>query len=139
MEQDKSAAPGILDWEFFSVVYLRVIAVFFIFFTLRYWLQIVGFYEGDNYRFDTMPEYWKVTVAIMAVIAPLTALGLWGTFSWAYVVWAVAIVTELIMFVGYPDLFGSASLLVIFHVTSMGIYIIMKLLHYIKNRQRSAV
>ena len=124
-QNNSQTAAELLDK--LCTLFLRMIALFFVVFAIQYWLRIVGFYEGELFRFDTMPNHWKAAVAILAVLYPVTALGLWGLFSWGIVLWVAALIVEGVMYLGYPHLFGSADMLVIFHVSGILVYLAFRL------------
>lgn len=108
----------------FCVLFLRLVALFFLIYAVQYWIRIIGYYDGPQYRFDTMSTAWKTAVAILAVLCPLTALGLWGVFSWGVVVWIAAALIELLMYAVYPEVFGANSTRVTFHLATLAMYLV---------------
>ena len=98
-----------------NVVFVRCLALVFLFFAIQYWLRLIGYYPGNNFQFDTMDVHWKIVGPVMAVICPLVALGLWGLFSWGIVVWIVAVAIEIAMYAGFQPLFGTHPYLLWFH------------------------
>jgi len=111
--------------ELAHVLLLRCLALFFVFFALQYWLRLIGFYEGPDYQFDTMATHWKLVAPVLAVLHPVTALGLWGLFSWGPVIWFVTIAIEVTMYTYFPDLFGDNRGLLIFHTISVALFVIL--------------
>ncbi len=121
--------------EFLYVVFLRIMALFFLGFALQYWLRLIGFWEGPQFQFDTMSTAWKAAAATLAVLHPVTALAVWGLFSWGAVVWFVAIVLETAMFAGFPGIFGDNMELVIFHWGCFGLFALIQLVKLFRNRR----
>lgn len=98
-----------------NILFVRCLALVFLYFAIQYWLRLIGYFPGENFQFDTMEVHWKVIGPIMAVICPLVALGLWGLFSWGIVVWIVAVAVEIGMYSGFTPLFGTHPYLLSFH------------------------
>lgn len=131
--QETALKPGIAEVTF--VWFHRVIAAYCLLFGLLYWVRLVGYYEGDFWRFDLMPAYWRVASVSLAVLFPFAAVGLWTTASWGPVVWFCCAATEAIMYVGFPDLFGARQAVVISHALVATIYCVFRLLIYLQKRK----
>ena len=127
--QTKKPAPNLV--EIIYVTFLRAMALVFVYFALQYWLRVVGYYEGDDYQFDTMSDYWRVASAVLSVLLPVTALGLWGLFPWGPVVWIFAICIEVGMHMGLPQSFGEQPMLMIFHLACVVVFLVLQVTKYI--------
>ena len=127
--QTKQPAPNLV--EIVYVTFLRAMALVFVYFALQYWLRVVGYYEGDDYQFDTMSDYWRVASAVLSVLLPVTALGLWGLFPWGPVVWIFAICIEVGMHMGLPQSFGEQPMLMIFHLACVVVFLVLQVTKYI--------
>ena len=90
---------------------------------LAYWIRLIGFYEGSQWRFDLMPAYWQVAAVSLAVMFPFAAIGLWNLASWGMVVWFVCAAAETVMYAGFPDLFGARIGVVAGHVAVALFYV----------------
>lgn len=102
----------------------RLISLFLIAFALQYWASAIGI--GDNtIRFDLMAEHWQLVTTILCVLLPVTALGLWSGSSWGVVIWLLAAITELIMYQGFPELFGEGGMRIVFHIICMMIFAVL--------------
>ncbi len=121
LEEFKPATPTlletILNW------YLRLLAMCFVALTIYYWLRISGYYPGADWRFDTMSTPWKIASAILAVLLPVSAAGLWSTLSWGQVVWIMAIIIELLMYNWFTDYYGPNVPITTFHLATIAIYL----------------
>lgn len=115
-------------------LFLRVIAIIFLLYAIRYWMLVVGFTDPDI-RFDVMPVHWKISAATLSVLYPVAALGLWGLFRWGIVIWFITVAIELIMYLGYPDLFGQAETLVIFHMVSILTWLIYEVIRFAEEKR----
>ena len=109
------------------VILRRMIALFFLVFTLVYWARIVGMFPGTETRFDTLSQHWQVASVILAVAMPVAALGLWGLFSWGTLSWLAVIAVELTMYVGMPEKYGHPQYVIWFHLACLASYIAIKL------------
>ena len=134
VESEQEGGIGILIRM--EAFFARAVALVLLFFALRYWIRLTGFHPGEEFRFDTMSEHWRVASSSLAVLLPVAALGLWGRFSWGVVVWMLAAVQEIAMHTWFSDLFGRADLTVAFHLVAVSIYIALKLAEFLPANRR---
>lgn len=119
--------PPPQSWlEIALVWYLRLLALCFIGFAALYWLRVSGFYDGANWRYDTMSLQWKIASVLLSVLMPVAAVGLWSALSWGQVVWTMAVFTELMMYTWFPEYFGTNANIVWFHLATIAIYLILQ-------------
>lgn len=108
---------------------LKIIALFFIAFAIRYWLLAMGILN-PTFGFDAMPTNWQTVVAILSVLQPIVAVGLWGGLRWGVVVWVIVVAIELVMHGLYPSVYGENDGLLLFHgfcfVSMIGSYFVRK-------------
>ncbi len=114
-------------WEFFYSAFLRVLAVFFLVATIQVWMQAIGISSDPQLRFDTMATHWRLAIAVLCVLHPITALGLWGLFSWGVVVWLIGILVQINMYLIFSNLYGSDNLLILFHLICFLIFVIFQI------------
>jgi hypothetical protein len=100
----------------------RIIAVYCLMFGILYWVRLVGYYEGALWRFDLMPVHWQIVTTTLAVFFPFAAAGLWMQASWGPVIWFICAVTETVMYLGFPDLFGAHHAVVASHAFAACLY-----------------
>jgi hypothetical protein len=116
----------------------RVVAGYCLLFGLLYWIRLVGFYEGDNWRFDLMPVHWQLAASALAVLFPFAASGLWMLASWGAVIWFICAAMETAMYLGYPELFGQRQPIVVVHAAVAVIYVGFRLvIHFGKRSSES--
>ena len=83
---------------------------------MLYWIRLIGFYDGPLWRFDLMPVHWQVAaVDARRVLSRSPRIGLWMLASWGPVIWFICAATEIVMYLGFPDLFGQRLLIVASH------------------------
>lgn len=114
-------------WEFAYFAFLRVLALFFIVLTIQIWMLAIGLSSDPDLRFDTMPSHWRLVVAILGILHPVTTLGLWGLFSWGIAVWLMNIAVQLTMHLAFAGRYGYDRNLVIFHLVCFAIFVIFQL------------
>ncbi|MEX0346838.1 MAG: DUF6163 family protein [Rhizobiaceae bacterium] len=131
--EETTLKPGIAEVSF--VWFHRVIGAYCLLFGVTYWIRLIGFYEGDIWRFDLMPVYWQIASVSLAVLFPFAAIGLWTTASWGPVVWFCCAAVEGVMYVGFPDLYGAKPALVISHVMVAAIYCAFRIFIYLHKRK----
>lgn len=131
--EETTLKPGIAEVSF--VWFHRVIGAYCLLFGVMYWIRLIGFYEGDFWRFDLMPVYWQIASVSLAVLFPFAAIGLWTTASWGPVVWFCCAAAEGAMYVGFPDLYGAKPALAISHVMVAAIYCAFRILIHLQKRK----
>jgi hypothetical protein len=130
--KDTVLQPSIAELAFHW--FHRVVAGYCLLFGLLYWVRLIGFYEGDEWRFDLMPVHWQVAASTLAVLFPFAASGLWMLASWGPVVWFICALIETVMYLGYPELFGARQSLVISHALVATLYGGFRLVIYLQKR-----
>jgi len=113
----------------------RIVALYCLVFGLLYWVRLVGFYEGTNWRFDLMPVHWQIAASTLAVLFPFAASGLWTLASWGPVVWFLCALFEGVMYLGFPELFGARPSLVLSHMLVALLYVGFRLVIYFQKRR----
>lgn len=112
----------------------RTAALFCLAFGLIYWGRLIGFPEGSGWRFDLMPVHWQVACAVLAVLFPFAASGLWMLASWGPVIWFICAASETIMFIGFPQLFGENLLVVSIHGATAALFIVLRGMNFYLKR-----
>ncbi len=90
-------------------------------------MHAIGLMGGVGAGFDTMPVHWRWIIAIQCVLHPLTALGLWGLFSWGIAVWLINVIMQMVMYLMFSDLYGFDQTLVIFHLVTFAMFVIFQI------------
>lgn len=107
-------APAVLLW------YLRSLALFYFVSGLIHWARIIGALGAG---FAGQPAHIQIATVYFALLQVVAAVGLWCGAAWGVAAWLFSSVAELVMHVGFGDLFGSAWLTVFFHVSTILIYV----------------
>ena len=113
-----------LDFAF--AIFLRLLSAVFLVFTLLTWSWAVGYSDAPQIRFDTMTAQTRIYVAVLAVLHPVTCVGLWTTLPWGRVVWMMAIAFQLGFLFTNPGAFGDPRWLAVFHLGCVAIYVIFQ-------------
>lgn len=115
----------------------RVIAAYSLLFGVLYWVRLIGFYDGADWRFDLMPIHWQIASVSLAVLFPFAASGLWMLASWGPVIWFLCAAIEAVMYVGFPELFGARLEVVVSHVLVAALYCVFRVLFFLRERQQA--
>lgn len=99
-----------------------------------YWVRLMGFFEGAEWRFDLMSPHWQVAAAPLAVLFPFAAVGLWTLASWGPVIWFICASAEIIMYGLFPELYGTRPLLIVLHGLIAVCYAVLRLAIHIRRR-----
>jgi len=128
--------PSLLERAF--AWFLRLVAIYCLFFGVLYWVRLIGFYPGAAWRFDLMPVHWQATASMLAVFFPFAAAGLWMLASWGPVIWFICAATETVMYAGFPNLFGERWPIVLAHAVVALVYIALRAAIYWSRRPRQS-
>ncbi|MEQ1953457.1 DUF6163 family protein [Mesorhizobium yinganensis] len=112
----------------------RIIAVYCLMFGVLYWVRLLGYYDSPLWRLDLMPVHWQVVTVTLAVFFPFAAAGLWMLASWGPVIWFLCAATEIVMYAGFPDLFGRHYAVVASHVFAACLYATFRLVIHFQKR-----
>ncbi|MFI0845747.1 DUF6163 family protein [Mesorhizobium sp. IMUNJ 23232] len=112
----------------------RIIAVYCLMFGVLYWVRLLGYYDSPLWRLDLMPVHWQVVTVTLAVFFPFAAAGLWMLASWGPVIWFLCAATEIVMYAGFPDLFGRHYAVVASHAFAACLYVTFRLVIYFQKR-----
>ncbi len=114
----------------------RLLGAYCLLFGLTYWVRLVGYYEGPLWRFDLMPAPWQVASLVLAVLFPFAASGLWMVASWGPVIWFICAATEATMYLGFPDIFGHRTGVVVSHALTLAVFAAFRLALFVEARRR---
>ncbi len=124
----KSSGKAAAVTRFLYSTFLRLLSLTFVGLTILAWLQLIGYWgAGAQSRFDLMNTPWKIYIAVLAVLYPVTAVGLWTTLSWGRVIWFMAIGFQIIAIMRFPDSFGGHDFIVLFHLGTLAFYLVFEL------------
>lgn len=122
-----------LAWQWFH----RAVAVYSLLFGVLYWVRIIGVYDGALWRFDLMPVHWQVASVSLAVLFPFAASGLWMMASWGPVIWFICAAVEIIMYVGFRDLFGFRPEIIASHLLVAALYCAFRVAFFLRARKQA--
>lgn len=133
-EAFESAALPATALELIYQWFHRLVAAYSLLLGILYWVRLIGFHEGSNWRFDLMPVHWQVASVSLAVLFPFAASGLWMLASWGPVIWFICAAIEMTMYVGFPELFGSRLPVLASHVMVAVLYCVLRGLLFLQRR-----
>ncbi|AYD00480.1 DUF6163 family protein [Neorhizobium sp. NCHU2750] len=136
MEPDSPSAPRRTLTELLFILFLRMIAITCFWFGMQYWAMLVGYSLDGRARFDLLTLPWRAAAATLAVLFPVASLGLWLTVSWGAVLWALAAIIQILMYVVWPAIFGTNHLVPFLHVLVAALYIVFRLSLWFESRRK---
>jgi hypothetical protein len=137
MEPDSLTAPKRTLTEILFVLFLRLIAIACLWFGLQYWAMLVGYSLHGMARFDLLNLPWKVAAASLAVLFPVASLGLWLTVSWGAVLWTIAAVVQVLMYLVWPETFGRNTLVPLLHGLVAALYLVFRISLWLEERRKA--
>lgn len=96
--------------------FLRLLSFFCMGMGIYWSIRIVGIFEGDLWRFDLMPTPWKLITLVMSLLYLFASVGLWLLAPWGAVVWFVAAIIEVTIYVPLGNMFGYSPMNIITNV-----------------------
>lgn len=109
--------------ERWLVWFMRALALPFLGRGIEKWLIVLGAPGFQNFLELTTAQ--QVLTAYTAVVMIAAGVGLWLGASWGTVIWLMAALSEVVAYVAFRDLFGTAWLVVGFHIAAMTIYVVI--------------
>ena len=101
---------------------MRLLALIYLYNGLGNWATIIG-YDSSATAFIDLPVQWQVVTVYFAVLMVIAAVGLWFASGWGVATWLFVAVTEMVMYIGFPDLFGEDWWTVGFNAACIIVYI----------------
>ena len=95
---------------------------------LRHWAVILGVTDTSVGGFEAMTTDWKLATMHLAVVDLVAAVGLWQRVAWGNVVWIYAALAEVAMHTLFIGTFGSDTLIVVFHLVTLAVYLMLYML-----------
>ena len=134
---DRPPAIGLSAAEVAFAWFQRIIAGYCLLFGVLYWVRLIGIYDGALWRFDLMPVHWQIAAVTLSVLYPFAASGLWMLASWGPVIWFICAATEIVMYAGFPDLFGARPAIVWSHAFVALLYIAFRTVIFLQKRRQA--
>lgn len=125
-KEEQTREQVLLDSLF--MFFVRFLSLIFFVLSIVTWAWAVGIWEGANFRFDTMPKSLKIYVAILAVLNPVTCVGLWTTLPWGRVIWFMSIGFQCTFLFRLPDIIQGSHWIIVFHLGCLALYLGIELL-----------
>ena len=108
MALNSEIAAG-LHWDAVLVWFLRAMAIVWLVTGLGHWSILLGVFPTDA-PFEGRPLPFQATIIYFAVIDLVAAVGLWLTSTWGGVMWLLAVMSDLILAILFPQIIGHGAL-----------------------------
>ena len=136
MEPDSPTTPRRTLTELLFILFLRMIAVTCFWFGMQYWAMLVGYSLEGRARFDLLNLPWRAAAPTLAVLFPVASLGLWLATSWGAVLWAMAAIIQILMYVVWPHIFGENHLVPFLNVLVASLYVVFRVALWLESRRK---
>jgi hypothetical protein len=113
--------------ELLMTLFLRAVALACLLYAVRIWGELTGYSQGGRMRFDLLGSDMMAVKASLAVLYPVAAVGLWLKGAWGPVIWSAASGLELVMYQGFPQIFGAHPMKVATIALMVFAYMILRL------------
>jgi hypothetical protein len=121
-------------WDLLYAFILRVMSMMLIGVTLYYWLRVIGYFDGKEFLFATMSTHWKVASLMMAIFAPVAAIGLWMLSPWGVVIAIMLAIGNLLMFGFMSEFFGFHFLFFMIFLSCLGLLLAFHAIFWWRHR-----
>ena len=120
--------PGIrseaeIRLESWLVVFMRVLAVFYLGLSILSWAWAMGIWPDPDLRFDTVSAGARWALAGLCVLHPVATVGLWSALSWGRVVWLMAVIAHVAVFLSPTPGVALPLGLLLFDAVMIAIYL----------------
>jgi hypothetical protein len=117
-------------------VFLSIVALACVAGTVKYWAMLMGITDGGALRFDIAPLHWRLAATTLALLLPLTALGVW--FQTAFGLWGWILVTfiQYLMHAVLPQWYGGDPFNLLFSGSVVILFLVFQTLFYLRERKR---
>lgn len=103
--------------------FLRILSVFYFLGFALHFLDLFGF----RLEFSSMTLLWKLWILFLLILDFLASAGLWFQKIWGEWIFLVVCFSQLFAYTFFAQFFGDQKILIIFHLTTLSIYLILKL------------
>lgn len=117
------AETGEAVWTARLVIFLRVMAVLSMAKGLFHWAEITGFIGGEDGAFENQTTQWQSATVYFAVIELVAAVGLWLATPWGAVVWLTTIVSQAVIELMFPAVYGGNMIVLLLALLLLGGYL----------------
>lgn len=115
----RALAPRIMLWS------LRVLSLIFLISAVVHWVTILGIDTTGEDGFASLAPPQQFAHGYLALIEVIAAVGLWFGAGWGVATWLLAAVSELVMHLGFPEVYGTGVATITFHVVTIGGYFLL--------------
>ena len=107
--RSQGAAP--FRWGVMLVLFMRVVAMLWLFHSLLNWCQILGIGGPEDLDYSTAGDPGFAATVFFAAVDPVAAVGLWLATPWGGVTWLLAVAAQVFIAVLFPQVFANGPLL----------------------------
>ena len=135
MSIDSEPEPHWPLTEMLMTAFLRLVALSCLYFGVRYWAMLIGYSDGGTGRFDLLNLPWRAAGAMLSVLYPVAAIGLWLRASWGPVIWVGIAMIEVAMHEVWPGIFGGWRLMTVTIAAIAVLYVGFRVAMFIDRRR----
>jgi hypothetical protein len=123
VDNDETIAARGFDVRRLLVVFVRLLAVFWLVAGLRHWMVVLDLAGGTP--FAELPTDRQIVTCVFAVADLVASVGLWLIASWGAVVWLILALAEAVLHGLFPEIYGMNTILLGFHGVTVLVYAVL--------------
>lgn len=124
--------------ELLMTIFLRVVAAGCLWYAIGIWADLIGYGAKGTLRIDLLNRDMQAAVAALALLYPVTAIGLWLKGSWGPVMWTVAAAVEIARYESLHGSLANATPTLLMIVATALVYIAFRLTLWLKKPPKPA-
>lgn len=78
-------------------------------------------------KFSELGNHWKIWISYLCLMDLITAVGLWRLKRWGIYCLFFVMISQLIVYIGFPNYFGNQYALITFHLIILITFVIIGL------------
>ena len=115
-------------WARRLTIFVRSVAVLVLIKGLFHWSLLCGVGDGIGVRFEVMPPAWQIATIFFAIIDVVAGVGLWLLAAWGAAVWLIGGMSQVVLDIWFPQIYGGQVPLTIFYALLLVGYVVLRVL-----------
>lgn len=78
-------------------------------------------------KFSELGNHWKIWIVYLSVMDLITSIGLWQLKRWGIYCFFFVMISQLVVYIGFPNYFGNQYALITFHLLTLLVFAVLGL------------
>jgi hypothetical protein len=99
-------------------IYLKVLSLCYLFGAVLHLMDLLSL----RLDFSTLTPVWQFWIVYLLIFDFLAGIGLWRLKFWGVVIFLIVASSQLVMYLGFKDIFGDQLPLILFHLGTLAVF-----------------